>query len=34
MTRISIRAKYLGDEPSFRGHTGWAHRPANALADT
>jgi hypothetical protein len=34
MNRISIRTKYVGDEPSLHGKTGWAHRPANATGDT
>jgi hypothetical protein len=34
MDRVSLRAKYVGDEPSLRGATGWAHRPANATAET
>jgi len=28
MNRVSLRAKYVGDERTLRGHTGWAHRPA------
>jgi hypothetical protein len=34
MNRVSLRAKYLGDEPTLRGHTGWAHRPASDLHET
>jgi hypothetical protein len=34
MDRVSLRTKYVGDEPTLRGQTGWAHRPANAPDDT
>lgn len=34
MDRVSLRAKYVGAEPTLRGQTGWAHRPANAMGDT
>ena len=30
MNRVSVRTKYVGAEPTLRGHTGWAHRPADA----
>jgi len=34
MDRVSLRAKDVGAEPTLRGQTGWAHRPANAMSDT
>lgn len=33
MDRVSLRAKYVGDEPTLRGSTGWAHRPVNATPE-